>query len=39
MFDYVSLSTDELANVDRFAILVLSEDHGAIVRETAPPKQ
>jgi hypothetical protein len=39
MFDYVSLSTDELANVDRFAILVLSEDHGAIVRETAPPKR
>ncbi len=39
MFDYVSLSTDELANIDRFAILVLSEDHGAIVRETAPPKR
>lgn len=39
MFDYVSLSTDQLDGVDRIAILVLSEDHGAIVRETKPPKR
>lgn len=39
MFDYVSLSTDQLDAVDRFAILILSEDHGAIVRETTPPKR
>ncbi len=39
LFDYVSLSTDKLDGVDRFAILVLSEDHGAVVRETTPPKR
>lgn len=38
-FDYASLSTSDLENVDRFAILVLSEDLGAEVREAAPPKR
>ncbi|MGC1276069.1 MAG: hypothetical protein WBC44_20390 [Planctomycetaceae bacterium] len=36
-FDYTSLSTSELEQVDRFSLLVLSEDHGAIVREAGPP--
>ena len=35
-FDYASLSTNELEAVDRFAILVLSEEQGAVVREAAP---
>ncbi|MCH2123741.1 MAG: hypothetical protein MK165_03055 [Pirellulaceae bacterium] len=38
-FDYVSLSTNEIDFVDKFSILVLSEDFGAVVREAAPPKQ
>jgi hypothetical protein len=38
-FDYTSLSTDELSQVDRFSLLVMSEDHGAVVREAPPPKQ
>jgi hypothetical protein len=38
-FDYSSLSTDMLNQVQRFAILVLSDAHGAVVREVAPPKQ
>ncbi len=38
-FDYSSLNTNELDNVARFALLILSEDHGAIVREAAPPKR
>ena len=38
-FDYTSLSTNELDFVDRFSILVLSEAHGALVREAKPPKQ
>lgn len=38
-FDYSSLNTTELENVDRFAILVLSESHGAVVREASVPKQ
>ncbi|MBF0502442.1 MAG: hypothetical protein HQM09_20055 [Candidatus Riflebacteria bacterium] len=37
-FDYASLSTSELDDVERFSILVLSEKHGSIVREAAPPK-
>jgi len=32
-FDYVSLSSDKLPNVQKFAILVLTEDAGALVRE------
>jgi hypothetical protein len=38
-FDYASLSTNELDFVDRFALLVLSEQNGAVVREAAPPKR
>jgi len=38
-FDYASLSTNELDRVERFALLILSDAHGAIVREAAPPKR
>ena len=36
-FDYASLNTNVLDQVERFALLVLSEDHGATVREARPP--
>ena len=38
-FDYSSLSTGDLDGVDRFALLVLSDDHGAVIQEAAPPKR
>jgi hypothetical protein len=38
-FDYTSLSTDDLDRAERFAILVLSGDKGAVVKEAAPPKR
>lgn len=38
-FDYTSLNTDELEQVDRFSLLILSEEQGAIVREAKPPKR
>jgi hypothetical protein len=38
-FEYASLSTNDLDNVERFAVLVLSDTEGAVVREVAPPKQ
>lgn len=38
-FDYTSLSTNDLDNVSRFSILVMSEDHGATVKEAVPPKR
>ncbi len=36
-FDYASTSTDMLDRVERFAILVMSGEHGSLVREAAPP--
>lgn len=36
-FDYASLSTNDLDNVERFALLVMSDNQGAVVREVAPP--
>jgi hypothetical protein len=36
-FDYASISTDDLDNVEKFAVLVMSDDAGAVVRETPPP--
>ncbi len=38
-FDYVGLSTDELSRVERFALLVLSDEHGARVEEVRPPRR
>ncbi|GJM23143.1 MAG: hypothetical protein DHS20C15_30580 [Planctomycetota bacterium] len=36
-FDYVSLSATDFAEPTRFAILVLSDEHGATLRELDPP--
>ena len=36
-FDYATLSTDELDHVERFAILVASDQAGATVTEAEPP--
>ena len=38
-FDYSSLSTNELDRVERFALLILSDDRGAVVREAKPPQR
>ncbi len=38
-FDYASLSTDQLDSVDRFSLLILSDDLGAVIREAEPPKR
>jgi hypothetical protein len=36
-FDYVTLSTDDLDRVERFAILVVSDEAGATILEAPPP--
>jgi hypothetical protein len=38
-FDYTSLNTDDLGNASEFAVLVMSQQHGAVVRTAAPPQQ
>jgi len=38
-FDFASVSTVERQPINRFAILVLSEEHGALIREAGPPLQ
>jgi hypothetical protein len=38
-FDYVTLSTDDLDRVERFAILVVSDDAGSTVLEVPPPQR
>ena len=38
-FDYASVSTDDLDRVEKFAVLVMSDDAGAVVRETPPPSK
>ncbi|MFT4841834.1 MAG: hypothetical protein ACJA0V_001396 [Planctomycetota bacterium] len=36
-FDYVSVSDGDSGEVERFAILVISETDGAVIREVTPP--
>ncbi|NQU39424.1 MAG: hypothetical protein HQ523_05680, partial [Lentisphaerae bacterium] len=38
-FDYTSLNTNEIDRVTHFAILILSPNDGAVVREAVPPKR
>jgi hypothetical protein len=38
-FDYSSVNTPERQAIERFAILVLSDDRGAMIREVAPPQR
>ena len=38
-FDYTSLSTNQLDSVARFSLLILSDEHGAVIREADPPKR
>jgi hypothetical protein len=38
-FDYSSVNTPERQAIERFAILVLSEDRGAVIRDIAPPQR
>jgi hypothetical protein len=38
-FDYASVSTPEKTPVERIAVLVLSDEHGALIREAAPPQR
>ena len=36
-FDYASLSTSQLDNVEKFSILIMTDNKGAVIREAAPP--
>ena len=36
-FDYTSLNTSDLDHIERFSLLVLSEENGAVVKEVSPP--
>ncbi|MBP7275878.1 MAG: hypothetical protein KBA51_06725, partial [Kiritimatiellae bacterium] len=38
-FDYASLNTNELDRTERLALLIMSDEWGALVREAAPPKK
>jgi hypothetical protein len=38
-FDYASVSTPEKSPVERFAVLVLSDEYGALIREASPPQR
>ena len=38
-FDYGALSTNDLDNVDSFALYVSHPNHGALVREVGPPQR
>ncbi len=38
-FDYASVSTLDRQPISRFAVLVLSEERGALIQEAAPPQQ
>eukprot|EP01083_Nonionella_stella_P073566 199050_1 len=39
MFDYASISTDQLTRTQKFAILVITDKLGSVVRESDPPQQ
>lgn len=38
-FDYASVSTSERMPPQKYSVLILSDDHGAVIREVDPPQQ
>ncbi|MBM3981598.1 MAG: hypothetical protein FJ304_15235 [Planctomycetes bacterium] len=38
-FDYISVNTPERQAIEKFSVLVLSEERGALIREVAPPQR
>ena len=38
-FDYATVSTPEKSPIEKFSILILSEQNGALIREANPPQQ
>ena len=38
-FDYASINTGNINNISSLSFLVLSDKHGAIIKEAAPPKK
>ncbi len=38
-FDYTSLNTNDIGGVSQFAVLVMSDDHGSLVKTAKPPQQ
>jgi hypothetical protein len=38
-FDFVSLNSQDLNTTTKFALLIMSEEHGAVIKEANPPKQ
>ncbi len=38
-FDYASLTTDKVDLVEKFALLIMSDTRGAMIREVYPPKR
>ncbi|MEM7601539.1 MAG: hypothetical protein AAF357_09005, partial [Verrucomicrobiota bacterium] len=38
-FDYAALSTNELDQVEKLSLLVMSEENGSLVKEVAPPRR
>ena len=38
-FDFTALNTNELDAVERFSLLVFSDEHGEAVRAAKPPKR
>lgn len=37
--DYTSLSTNEIDEVEKLSLLVMSDEHGSLVREVSPPQR
>ncbi|MEM9280921.1 MAG: hypothetical protein AAGA96_03780 [Verrucomicrobiota bacterium] len=38
-FDYVSLNTNEIDQVERLSLMLMSEEHGSVVEEVVPPQR
>ena len=38
-FDYVTQSNRSLDGITEYAILIISDEHGAVIREAKPPRE
>ena len=38
-FDYATLNSSDVSNIEKFALFIMSDEHGSLTKEANPPKK
>ena len=38
-FDYATLNSSDISNIEKFAIFIMNDDHGSVIKEAKAPNK